>query len=1172
MANGLTVKRALVPLATPVEDEHSVSRDDVRSVVEPSPPPKSWEACLQSLAFPAMRDRFQDIEPAAGGTCAWLFEHPTYKRWLETPQGLLWIMGNPGVGKSTLTKYALEHGKATAPAADGEPLVISFFIHERGDQLQKTPTGLFRALLHQILSREPHSLPQLIAAFEGKCTDFGKVSGAWQWHERELLESLKCCLRLLTARRPVWIYIDALDELGGECAVNVVQTFKSILQDIRSDTSNCDRTTSSGGRPISQFRLCFSCRYYPIINKEHDVMEINLEKENGNDIATFVETQLYEVTTSDTTSSIIPKLIKEKSNGVFLWACLVVARVLKLHREGAGLKKMEVEINTIPKTLEALYQEILRGMGPDSLWLIQWVCFAARPLRLDEFQWVLSFDPECPQRSIQGCKQSKNYVKSLEGVKRQIQTLSCGLVEVISSEWENHPYVMPPLTWSDESPIPRVGHCYTTQFIHQSVKDFFLDYGLEALDKTTTTRQQAIAVANLRLTKACLHLMTMREVVEYYHTDTKRSKLWAENTDPDINTWCSVYDPELEDVRFLLVNSFPMIDYASLHWIRHAKLASSYDRSTIEGGWPFEMWTSATFIEMVNRINLLSYANGHEEDWGCGGPTVMHLSVRHGLNHVLDVLWDRSTSMMAATGSPLRIPNFGAITCTLIEEAARGNHEDILRSLISGSDNILVGLAHFPVAYDLPWQWPQSPISWAASHGNMSIAKLLCDNGLVYHPDHFSHALTIAAHKGHTSMAQFLLDQGAAHRSRTLYRAFECGNEGIVRLLLDRFLPDVLQCGLVSDLLTSSVRDGKYNVVPIVFQTLLEYSDKELRGRLLSHLSEPLHSKFTDDEATAAGQMLKQAGDIDVDSATDSEGRTPLIAAASHRNVPFLQLLLDTGADLERTSITGSTALIEAVKQKKIDNIAFLLGMGANPNHIDLEGRTPLLYAEDTTHVKLLLDAGADIEYESPSGDTALLASIGSVYDYTSRMRYLVSRGADIQSKPLVLTAVDRGWKHELRKQYVESLLDLGADIDHANSEGETALLLMVKRCQMDDIRYLASRGADMRSKPLIAMVIENKELDLPKTIEMVKLLIDLGADVDAPIKESTPFQIPLVRSLQPRLRGSRTPTGTGELTSILLKASARPGYSWKLVRLRIYDWERRQKEASSNRVSPSGG
>lgn len=44
-------------------------------------------------------------------------------------------MGNPGVGKSTLTKYALEHGKATAAAGNDAPLVISFFIHARGDQL-----------------------------------------------------------------------------------------------------------------------------------------------------------------------------------------------------------------------------------------------------------------------------------------------------------------------------------------------------------------------------------------------------------------------------------------------------------------------------------------------------------------------------------------------------------------------------------------------------------------------------------------------------------------------------------------------------------------------------------------------------------------------------------------------------------------------------------------------------------------------------------------------------------------------------------------------------------------------------------------------------------------------------------------------------------------------------
>src|SRR5882757_6275390 len=64
--------------------------------------------CLQSLAFPEMNDRGNDITPAAQGTCSWLLKHMSYLGWTSQSRGLLWIKGKPGAGKSTLLKYALQ--------------------------------------------------------------------------------------------------------------------------------------------------------------------------------------------------------------------------------------------------------------------------------------------------------------------------------------------------------------------------------------------------------------------------------------------------------------------------------------------------------------------------------------------------------------------------------------------------------------------------------------------------------------------------------------------------------------------------------------------------------------------------------------------------------------------------------------------------------------------------------------------------------------------------------------------------------------------------------------------------------------------------------------------------------------------------------------------------------
>ncbi|SPJ72133.1 uncharacterized protein FTOL_01861 [Fusarium torulosum] len=44
--------------------------------------------------------------------------------------------------------------------------ILSFFFHGRGSELQKTPLGLFRSLLHQLLDQVSEALIGLVAIFQ----------------------------------------------------------------------------------------------------------------------------------------------------------------------------------------------------------------------------------------------------------------------------------------------------------------------------------------------------------------------------------------------------------------------------------------------------------------------------------------------------------------------------------------------------------------------------------------------------------------------------------------------------------------------------------------------------------------------------------------------------------------------------------------------------------------------------------------------------------------------------------------------------------------------------------------------------------------------------------------------------------------------------------------------
>ncbi|KAG7292905.1 hypothetical protein NEMBOFW57_002950 [Staphylotrichum longicolle] len=325
--------------------------------------------------------------------------------------------------------------------------------YEISSAVTGTPLGLFRSLLHQILRQTPDALHDLVERFTVRRLENGNPGENWNWHEGELRCFLESCLPKVARTRPVWLFIDALDECGKDNAVSLVETFKTLLRSLASPSGDS-----------KQFHICFSCRHYPIVDVDESLFEVCTEHENATDISTFVNGQLAAFRTR--TSSTIPALITESASGVFMWARLVVKKVLDLEREGAGLKTMEAAIRSTPPDLNKLYQQLIRDMGVASLKLVQWICFAVRPLSIDELRWAMLIEPDCPYQSLQACKSAEDYVDDNAQMKRRVQTLSCGLAEVTRT--------------------------HVVQFIHQSVMDFFVEIGLSTLNGGETQSEAAI--------------------------------------------------------------------------------------------------------------------------------------------------------------------------------------------------------------------------------------------------------------------------------------------------------------------------------------------------------------------------------------------------------------------------------------------------------------------------------------------------------------------------------------------------------------------------------------------------------------------------------------------------------------------------------------------------------
>ena len=230
-----------------IETQWNINHDPTREITNEQNREKALEqatkACLQSLAFSEMRDRRNDIANATMNTCTWLFEDPNFLEWSKNRQGILWIKGHPGVGKSTLMKYVSE-----ADRSCGSFICASFFFYGGGTPIQRNPLGLFRSLLHQIVQQVPSLLLELTHIFERRCETDGDFGKKWTWHVTELQGFFSSAVVEAAKTEAIRVYVDALDECGEEAATSLVTFFQGL------------------GESLS---ICFSCRHYPLIALEY---------------------------------------------------------------------------------------------------------------------------------------------------------------------------------------------------------------------------------------------------------------------------------------------------------------------------------------------------------------------------------------------------------------------------------------------------------------------------------------------------------------------------------------------------------------------------------------------------------------------------------------------------------------------------------------------------------------------------------------------------------------------------------------------------------------------------------------------------------------------------------------------------------------------------------------
>ncbi|RFU32608.1 hypothetical protein B7463_g3712, partial [Scytalidium lignicola] len=280
--------------------------------------------------------------------------------WLSFGNGIFHISGKLGSGKSTIMKYLCEHQSTTVMLkrwAAGRNLVFAnFFFWKPGSSLQKSLTGLFRSLLHDILQTSCELIPYVLP-------DQWRQMKSTPWHAMKDTHYSdrtirKAFLRLISAAKLYkdhcfCFFIDGLDEYEG----TLQDDTKSLVDQL------CYWTTIAP----DNIKLCVSSREYNVfMNAFPESKRIRLHQLTRSDMKQYVADKLSHMD-EDEDKVELTRAIVDNAHGIFLWVILVTKRIREQIENGNSVCELKREIGTLPQELDDLFTHLLNSLSKPDL-------------------------------------------------------------------------------------------------------------------------------------------------------------------------------------------------------------------------------------------------------------------------------------------------------------------------------------------------------------------------------------------------------------------------------------------------------------------------------------------------------------------------------------------------------------------------------------------------------------------------------------------------------------------------------------------------------------------------------------------------------------------------------------------------------------------------------------
>jgi uncharacterized protein len=268
-----------------------------------------------------------------------------------------------------------------------------------------------------------------------------------------------------------------------------------------------------------------------------------------------------------------------------------------------------------------------------------------------------------------------------------------------------------------------------------------------------------------------------------------------------------------------------------------------------------------------------------------------------------------------------------------------------------------------------------------------------------------------------------------------------------------------------------------------------------------------LHWAVREDDLDTADLLIRAGANV---KAANRFGATPLSLAATNGNAAMIEKLLKAGEDANAVvSETGDTVLMLAARTGKPDAVAMLLNHGADVNKTNATGQTALMWAaaeRNSAAVQVLIDHKADFSVKThaappPKPMDTIFSAPFPVGGMTALL--FAARQNDLKSAAVLLAA--------------------GADVKQSAQDGTSPILVAILNGHYALANFLLEHGADPnavdgkgRAALYAAVDMRNlewstrpapPERDSMTELDLIKALIAHGANLNARLTKKIPLR-----------------------------------------------------------------